>query len=91
MKPEIKYTSTFKDRRDLKTWLRWKHRRRSFGQEPTPEENQAFDLGYKQGEELGDKAINPYEYETQPNLWEAWESGYSVGSLGFKDQGRELS
>lgn len=85
MNSEIRYINTFKDVRDLKTWLRWKRRRRSFEPEITAEEQEAFDLGYKQGLEIGPEAENPYEHTSDNGLWEAWETGHSVGMLGREE------
>lgn len=40
----------------------------------TPEQHDAFDAGA-----MASLHENPYDPKANPDLWEAWESGYSVG------------
>lgn len=44
----------------------------------TQAETEAFDRGVKDGEQL---RHNPYDFDTQFALWDAWENGASVGRL----------
>lgn len=50
------------------------------GCEHTEDEHQAWDQGWMAGERNPD-ADNPFNYQSQHNLWEAWESGKSVGIM----------
>ena len=85
MNVEVRYINYSKDVHDLKSWLKWKRRRRSFEPEITAEEQEAFDLGYKQAMEFGQSAENPYEDHADTALWEAWETGHSAGMLGREE------
>jgi hypothetical protein len=52
----------------------------------TKAENDAFDLGVKDGETHGWNALNPFASDTHPDEWDAWETGVTVGILNHEAQ-----
>jgi hypothetical protein len=44
-------------------------------------EHEAFDAGIMTGEREGWEAKNPYSERDQYDLWDAWETGVSVGRM----------